>query len=680
MNPSSPSFPIASSEPGTAGGHGLALLDYAIILLSLAIIFFVAIWLAKKAARGLESYFLGGRSLPWYLLGVSGMSAWFDLTGTMIITSFLFLMGPSGLFIEFRGGAVLILAFMMAFTAKWNRRSGCMTLAEWQTYRFGTSASAETLRALIAAVGVITSVGWMAYVVRGATLFMGMVFPFDPVVVTLAVLGLAAVYTIFAGFLGVVLSDFVMGALMIVTCMAVALVAWGAFPDAEAIRSAALAATGNERWLSSAPAWRQDMPAGYGAYEFVIMAALFYLARHTLGGLASGADPHIYGAKNPREASLQCLVQGLTIMFRWPMMIGMALLGLLVVVESFPDQGMIVRARDAIAKAHPDLTAATWHNQTAAMAQGRVPVPDGLRQELESALGPDWRNALFLVGHAGAVNPEMVVPAVVMKSFPPGLRGLVVAALLAALMSTLAVMVNRAGALFVRDIYQNFLRPKAGNRELILVSYGTSALVVALSMWMGLAADNINSLWGWIIMGLSAGALGPGLCRMFWWRTTAWGCAIGLLSGNLAAVVQRLVFPGLVEWWQFPLMTGVSLLGTILGSVLTRPADRETLTQFYRTTRPFGFWGHLHAELPADERAALRREHRNDILSCAIILVWQVLLFMIPMQILTRNFGAVAITGPVFVAACVAIYFVWYRNLPRPDEEVADFAGKPPVH
>ncbi len=105
----------------------LSNLDYWIIGTFLAIILVVGLAASRLAARSMEHYFLGGRSLPWYLLGISGMSAWFDLTGTMIITSFLYLLGPRGLYIEFRGGAVLVLAFLLAYTAKWHRRSGCMT-------------------------------------------------------------------------------------------------------------------------------------------------------------------------------------------------------------------------------------------------------------------------------------------------------------------------------------------------------------------------------------------------------------------------------------------------------------------------------------------------------------------------------------------------------------------------
>jgi len=107
--------------------HLLSSLDYGVIISFLLLILLVGLWMSRLASKSLENYFLGGRNLPWYMLGVSGMSGWFDLTGTMIITSFLYLLGPRGLFIEFRGGAVLILAFLIAYTGKWHRRSGCMT-------------------------------------------------------------------------------------------------------------------------------------------------------------------------------------------------------------------------------------------------------------------------------------------------------------------------------------------------------------------------------------------------------------------------------------------------------------------------------------------------------------------------------------------------------------------------
>ena len=104
--------------------HSLSVLDYSIIVGYLALSLFAGVLMTRKASGSLEHYFLGGRSLPWYLLGIAGMAVWFDLTGTMIITSFLYLLGPRGLYIEFRGGAVLVLAFLLAYAGKWHRRSG----------------------------------------------------------------------------------------------------------------------------------------------------------------------------------------------------------------------------------------------------------------------------------------------------------------------------------------------------------------------------------------------------------------------------------------------------------------------------------------------------------------------------------------------------------------------------
>ncbi|MFZ1083252.1 MAG: sodium:solute symporter, partial [Candidatus Kryptoniota bacterium] len=88
----------------------------------------------KRSSKTIQDYFLGANKLPWWALGISGMSSFTDMAGTMLIVSFLFLLGPRGLYVEFRGGAVLILSFMLVWSGKWHRRSNCMTGAEWMEY------------------------------------------------------------------------------------------------------------------------------------------------------------------------------------------------------------------------------------------------------------------------------------------------------------------------------------------------------------------------------------------------------------------------------------------------------------------------------------------------------------------------------------------------------------------
>ncbi len=104
---------------------------------------------------------------------------------------------------------------------------------------------------------------------------MAAVFPVDPVLLTVGILGLASIYTVAAGFYGVVLSDLVQGAIMIVGCVIVSVMAWQHVPGAEQLNAVAAQVTGNTSWISSAPAWHVKQPRGYEAYESLEVAAFF---------------------------------------------------------------------------------------------------------------------------------------------------------------------------------------------------------------------------------------------------------------------------------------------------------------------------------------------------------------------------------------------------------------------
>ena len=658
-------------------------LDYGIIVGALVLMLIIGFGTARLASRSLEHYFMGGRNLPWYLLGVSGMSAWFDMTGTMIITSFIYVIGPLGLYIRGAGG-LIALAFMLAYANKWGRRSGCMTYAEWNTYRFGTGASAEMIRLITASVGILMTIGALAYLVRGATLFMGLVFPVDPVLLTLGIFAFASVYTVLAGFYGMVLNDLLQGAIMITGSIVISVVAWRHVPDAAALATAAAQATGNPGWASVVPQWHTIVPKGYEAYDSFLMAAMFYLARGIIGGLAGGTgggtSPLAFTARNPRESSMMCLVQSITFMFRCPLMIGFAILGLLMVSQTMPDSAAFSRAAEAIHAAQPDLTADDWAHYTSGLAHHPEQAPPGLVERLSVTLGANWQHSLPMVSHGGTVDPELILPAVILYRLTPGFRGLLLAALLSALMGGLSSQINSTSALFVRDIYQNFIRKKADNRELIMAAYLSSIAVVVVGFVMGLHASSINDLWIWFIMSMTAGTMGPTMLRLYWWRTNAWGMACGLAAGGAGAFLQRLLWPALSEWWQFGLMTFISLAATIVGSLLTQPIPTEVVRYFYQTTRPFGFWKPFVNEQSPETRSIWRREHRNDIIAVAIGLVWQVWLALIPMELLTHNLHAFFLTLPVFLAACVGLYFFWWKNLPSADERIPDFTGRAPVH
>jgi len=648
--------------------HSLSIIDYTIIIGYLLLSICMGLIMTRRASRSIDHYFLGGRSLPWYLLGVAGMANWFDLTGTMIITSFLYMLGPRGLYIEFRGGACLVLAFLLVYAGKWHRRSGCMTAAEWMTYRFGAGKAAEGVRFISAVMGLIGTVMMLAYLVRGASLFLGMFFPFPPMVTTLVLVLVTTIYTMSAGFYGVVLTDLVQGVIILISCFVVAITAWNMVPDSASLSAAALDVTGNAAWTSSTMAWQTTMPEGYGAYEPLFMIAMFYLFRNILGGMGSGAETRYFAARNDRECGLQSLFQGIMVMFRWPLMIGFAVMGIYLVQKAYPDREVISRAAELVHEYHPGATAAYWHDLTSSIANHPVDQPAPLIEGLKELLGSEWRAKLPLIGYHGSVNPEQVLPAVLLNQIPVGLKGILVVAMFAAMMSCKNGMVNAASALFVKDIYQNLLRPAAGNRELIAAAYASTLGVVILGFYFGVAASSINNLWGWIVMSFGAGGLAPGLLRLFWWRCNAWGMFGGILLGGLGAMLQRMFLPEMPEWQQFLAMTTLSFAGTITGSLLTAPTPRETLRHFYRTTRPFGFWGPMKRELEEGARRTMEREHRNDIAALPFVMLWQITLFLLPMQLVIKSYTSIYYTLPIFLAASAGVYWFWWRNLPPAEE------------
>lgn len=643
-------------------------LDWTIIVCFILLITASGLLMAKRAAGGLEDYLLGGRRLPWYLLGMSGMSKWFDVAGTMIITSFLFMLGPQGLFVEFRGGAVLVLAFLLVVAGKWNRRSGCMTEADWQIFRYGRGKDAEAARFLTAIVGIIAAIGALAYLVKGAQLFLGMFLPFSPTAAAIVLVGITTIYTMFSGFYGVVITDLIQGLIMVICAVIIAVLAWSAIDGIESLSLTATAVTGNSGWGDYAPAWRVEMPEAYNAYEGLILVMVFYLLRNTFSGLGGGSEPRFFGARSDRECGLQCLLQGAAVMFRWPMMIGIAVLGIFFVSREIPDAEIPRETAALLKERHPEIQEKEWAGMIASYANQPAVVDPTLRVDLERLLGAQWSEKIRLIGYHGTVNPELILPAVIKNELPPGLRGLLLVAMLAALMSTFDSGLNVASGFFVNDIYRRWLRPKASEKECIRASYVTVPVLVLIGVWMGLGAHSINDIWGWLVMGLGTGAAAPSILRMLWWRMNGWGVAASLFFGTVAAIVQRAMIPELNEWLQFLLMGSVSFSSAIVFSLLTQRTREETVIKFYRRTRPFGWWKPIRAKLPEAEQISILRENRNDMLAIPFVLLAQVTLFLLPMLLVIHHYAGFLTVLPWFLVGAFGMWWFWWRHLDQPKQ------------
>ncbi len=644
--------------------------DYVVFVFYFAVLIGIGVYFRKKAATDLEHYFLAGRNMPWWALGLSQMSFWFDMTGTMIITSFLFLLGPRGIYVEFRGGAGLVLVFLMLWVGKWHRRSGVITAAEWMIYRFGKDAWAHFARLMSVAANVILNLGLLAYSFKGAGLFLSMFLPFSPFVCALIMMVITALYTIESGFYGVIFTDMFQSLCIWVGVgfvVAVTIAKINGYGDLGAL---ATSVTGDPNWLSSLPTWHVDMPAGYEDYNWLFMLMIFYFVKTIVQGTGSGADPRFFGARSDRDCGLLSFLAGWTFMLRWPLMISFAVLGLFLVQGLFPDQTVISQATQLI-KSHAGTVAANeWPELVARIANHPQNFPAQLIDGLARLLGPDWSSKLSLLSYHGTVDPERILPGVLLFVIPAGLRGLILVALMAAAMSTFNAIINSSTGFLTRDLYQGYLRPKAGNRELIYVSYAFGALINVLGFLMAYSTKSINDIWGWITMGLVGGVTVPTVLRLYWWRFNAGGFAIGTLVGLVAALLQRFFLPTMPEWQQFVYIICIGTLGSIIGTYLTPPTQQSVLEHFYRTTRPFGLWKPLAHVLSREETAAMRTEHRYDLISVPIALCWQFCILMLPMLLLVGEYGAAAITGGFLVAALVGLYFTWYTKLPPQEEPV----------
>jgi Na+/proline symporter len=592
----------------------MATIDIIIIVVYLSAIVVVGLVMQKKASAGIDSYFLGNRKLPWWALGASGMASNTDIAGTMINTAFIYALGTKGFFIEIRGGVTLIMAFLMVFMGKWNRRSQVMTQAEWMHFRFGTKKEGDVARIISAIAAIIMTVAMVTYFVIGAGKFIGDYLGIEPLYASILMIILAMTYTLASGLYGVVWTDvfqgiFIFGVIIYISVLAMTTVD---LPDEFLVSvpmmdgSFTAIKTTLAEWSRMTPPQEMNMPEGstFSIYNLFGIAIMFYLFKVTLEG-ASGAGGYMlqryFAARSDREAGLLSLFWTCLLAFRWPLIASFAMLGIYHGIET----GTVI------------------------------------------------------------ADPELVLPTVIKNYIPVGVKGFLIAGLMAAAMSTFDSTVNAGAAYWVKDLYQTYLRPNASEKDLILQSRLASLVIVLLALLFSLTISNINEIWGWITMGIGAGMFIPQVIRWYWWRFNGYGFAIGTAVGMIAAVLTKTFGGPIAEYNSFLIASGSSLVGCILGTYLTPPTESAVLSNFYKVTRPFGFWGSVRTELPTDVLNQINEENRRDIIAIFFAVPWQVVLFLTGMMIVMKQWSNVFNLFGLLVVLSAGLYWFWYRHLSK---------------
>ncbi len=558
-------------------------IDLGVVGAYLVVLVVAGIWLARRAGTSPENYFLGGRRLPWWALGSSGMSSNLDVAGTMTIVTLITLYGLHGFWIEMRGGVVLPIAVFLAFMGKWHRRSQVMTTAEWMPLRFGPGAQGHAARTMAALTYVVLTVAMIVFFLSAGGSFLAAFLPFTE---TQCAIGMALVafgYTLVGGLYGVIWTDVFQAGLIGLAALYVSIIAAGEISPELLANWPGAQLNQLLPQMGSDPALAPYLPFGWFLAVWMFKGVL-----EGLGGSGGSAymAQRFYAAGSDEDCRRIGMLWTILFAVRWPMVLGFAILAMSLGIEV-----------------------------------------------------------------ATAEEAETVLPLVLSSEFfPVGIRGLVVAAMLAAAMSTFDSTINAGASYVVRDLYQPW-RARASARELVWAGYAASGLLVALGMLLALVLGaSVLGIWVGIVMLLFPAFLVPFALRWFWGRFNGAGFALGTAGGFVAALIFALTDPlGWNEVERFLVVAGASAAASVAGALLTAPVPRDVARNFYARVRPLGWW-------PREWRDLHREEHRADITLLAAALVWQVLTFLLPMAMMLRMWRAGL---PALVVWAALALYVW---------------------
>lgn len=596
------------------------------LLLYLATMIFIGFWYRKKAKTDKESYLLGSKSLPWYKLGLSDASDMFDISGTMWMVALCFVYGLKSIWIPWLW-PVFNQVFMMMFLSKWLRRSNANTGAEWLQTRFGLTGKGVTASHIVViAFALLSCFGFLAYGFIGLGKFMEIFIPWDlvkayvpfdvapkyvPHVYGITFTLFAMFYSILGGLHSIVLGDMIKYAIMTVACMSIAVIAMSHL-DGQTLNVPA-------GWHNPFFGWRLDLDwtgiaedankkieeDGFSLFSLFFGMMLLKGVFASLAGPAPNYDMQkVLSTRSPKEASkMTGFVSIILLPIRYSMVIGLTVLALL------------------------------------------------------------YYDRLNLKGSGGMTDFEMILPAAINTFLPTGVLGLVLTGLLGAFMGTFSGTLNAAQAYIVNDIYLKYYNPNASTRKVISMNYIVGVAVVFIGIGLGLMANNVNDILQWIVGGLYGGYVASNCLKWYWWRFNANGFFWGMAVGIVAALLMPYFTTGLPLYW-WPLLFVLSLTGSIIGTYATAATDMKVLKSFYKTVRPWGFWGPVHAAVVAEDPSFLaNKRFKLDMFNVVLGIIAQLCLTILPMYFILNMQIPLWITIAVLAVLIAVLKRTWWNKL-----------------
>ena len=507
----------------------LSSIDWIIIGIYFAVSLAVGIWASKQAGKDTKSFFLAGRSMPWWLLGVSMVATTFSTDTPNLVTDLVRQNGVSG---NWAWWAFLLTGMLTVFVyANLWRRSGVLTDIEFYELRYSGKPAAflRGFRALY--LGLVFNVLVMGAVSLAAVKFGEIVLGL-PGWVTLAIAcSITLAYSALGGIKAIIITDFIQFTLAMIGSM------WGMFyilglPEIGGLSS--LITHGN---VAAKLALIPDLSdPNVWVPVLLVPLAVQWWASYYPGAEPGGGG---YIAQRMFSAKDESNAVGATFLFNvchyalrpWPWIL-IALASLIVYPEL-----------SDIQKAFPNLPA------------------DKL-------------------GH------DVAYPAM-LTLLPSGLLGLVSASLIAAFMSTMSTQLNLGASYLVNDFYHRFIKKDASEKQLVTAGRLFTVVSLILGGGLGLLLTSAGQAFTLLLM-IGAGTGMIYILRWFWWRINAYTEIIAMVSSLIIAFYFNFVIVGLEDWQKIVIGAVLTTCVWILATYFTPPDDDETLRNFVKKVNPGG--------------------------------------------------------------------------------------------
>lgn len=517
----------------------LSTLDYSFIIVFFSIVLGIGIYVSKKSGKNSTEYFLSGRTMPWWLLGLSMVATTFSTDTPNLVTDIVRTDGVSGNWVWW---CFLITGLLTVFVyAKLWRKSNVKTDLEFYEMRYGGKPASFLRKFRAVYLGILFNVITMAAVTLAAIKIGSIMLGLEPLETVIGAGLITVIFSALGGFKGVVYTDFLLFFVAMSGAIGAAYYLVN-IPEVGGIE----AMMANELVTS-----KLDILPDFSNKKAFITLLIIPLAVQWWSSWYPGGEPggggyiaqRMLAAKNENHAI------GATFFFNimhyalrpWPWIL-VALASLVV----YPDIASIQEAFPNVA---------------------------------EGKLGHDLAYSAMLT------------------KLPSGLLGLVLASLIAAYMSTISTQLNWGSSYIVFDFYKQQINPKATEKQMVTVGRLSTILLMVLSAVLALALENAFQVFD-LLVTFGAGTGLIFILRWFWWRINAWSEITAMFASGIISILLKTtdigpflfaadtgVFP---DWAEYPFVVVVTTAIWLTATFMTQPESKEVLRSFYKHIQPGG--------------------------------------------------------------------------------------------